>query len=230
MHRFFLALLLVAFGSMAACQPALAAGRRVVVELFTSQSCSSCPPADALLANLAATRQDILPLDFHVDYWDYLSWKDRFSLPEATARQRAYAAHLGAGVFTPQMVIDGQAQAVGSDRAAIIAAITQAAPAAEDTPRLTLANQDGQVAVHVGAGSGSAQLLLIGYDSMHVTQVGSGENGGRTLMEVNVVRSIRALAPWNGAAAAVTLPHPRGDHVAVLLQAADGRFLAAESL
>ncbi len=230
MHRILLLAPMVSIGLLGVVQPAGASARRVVVELFTSQSCSSCPPADALLADLAATRPDILPLDFHVDYWDYLSWKDRFSLKEASDRQRAYASRLAAGVFTPQMVIDGQAQAVGSDRTAVIAAIAQAAPAAHAAPRVVFTGHDGEIGIEIGAGAGSAEMLLIGYDSMHVTQVGSGENGGRTLTEVNVVRSFRKVATWNGSPSAVKLPRPRGDHVAVLLQAPDGAFLAAETL
>src|SRR5271154_5728268 len=108
-----LAQLLYGLITLTAAATAQATPRPVVLELFTSQSCSSCPPADALLADIAASHADVLPLDFHVDYWNYLSWRDRFSLPAATARQRAYAAALGAEVFTPQLVIDGTAEAGG---------------------------------------------------------------------------------------------------------------------
>jgi hypothetical protein len=212
-----------------------AAPRPVVLELFTSQSCSSCPPADALLADLAVSQTDVLPLDFHVDYWNYLSWRDRFSLPAATARQRAYAAALGAEVYTPQMVIDGTAQVVGSNRAAVTAALAHARAAMTKqapgtSPTLTLTDRGGRLALDVGAGATGATLLLLGFDPMHVTQVGAGENAGRTLTEVNVVRSIKQLPAWNGAATSLLFDKPAGARTAVLLQAADGRILAAASL
>src|ERR1700746_3918568 len=105
---------------------AAAGGRPIVVELFTSEGCSSCPPADALLAELAG-RPDLLALSFHVDYWDGLGWKDPFSSPDATRRQRGYADLLGlATVYTPQMVVDGRWQAVGSDRSEVEQALGSA--------------------------------------------------------------------------------------------------------
>ena len=106
--------------------PARAAERPIVVELFTSEGCSSCPPADALLGELA-TRPNVLALSFHVDYWDRLGWKDPFSSPEATARQQHYARLLGLDtVYTPQIVVDGSWEAVGSDQAAVERALDQA--------------------------------------------------------------------------------------------------------
>ena len=100
---------------------ARAAPKSVVLELFTSQGCSSCPPADALLGQLAR-RSDVIALAWHVDYWDHLGWRDRFASPTATDRQRTYARQLGSDVFTPALVVDGQTIVVGSDRAAIEAA------------------------------------------------------------------------------------------------------------
>src|ERR1700735_2309357 len=123
MNRHLIAAATLALSCAAAT--ALAETRPVVVELFTSQGCSSCPPADAVLAELAP-RKDVLALGFHVDYWDSLGWKDPLSTPGATGRQNEYAAQFGRHeVFTPQIVIDGQRQAVGSNRNAVLQAITQ---------------------------------------------------------------------------------------------------------
>ena len=106
-----------------------------MVELFTSQGCSSCPPADALLSDLARTDPTLLPLDLHVTYWDRLGWKDPFSLPQMTARQRAYSESLGLdSIYTPQIVVGGRYQAVGSDRAAVAAALAQARGDLEAVP------------------------------------------------------------------------------------------------
>jgi hypothetical protein len=218
------------FSLLALAGTAHAAPRPLVLELFTSQACSSCPPADALLADLAASQADLLPLDFHVDYWNYLSWHDKFSSAAATERQRAYAASLGSEVYTPQLVIDGQFQAVGSDRTAVMDAIARARAALAAGPSLTLSERDGRLAIALGAGQGTGALLLVGFDREHVTQVGAGENAGRALTEVNVVRSMDKLPPWQGAAATLNVAKPAGDRAAVLLQAADGRILAAAVL
>ena len=142
----------------------------VVVELFTSQGCSSCPPADAFLTDLAHQRHDVLPLAFHVTYWDYLGWKDPYSLDAATARQREYARHLGEdGVYTPQMVVDGAKGFVGSSRAEGLSAIAGAAP--KQVP-VSVARDAGSLLIMVGAGVGKAQVLLVGFDPTH-------ENSGR---------------------------------------------------
>jgi len=200
----------------------------VVVELFTSQSCSSCPPADALLAELSRTRSDILALDFHVTYWDRTGWKDRYSLPQATERQRRYAGLLGQeGMYTPQVVVGGRHQAVGSDRAAVLAAIAAAAGPAVP---LRLARDAAGLVLDVGAGPGAGTLLLVGFDPSHTTRVAGGENGGRTLTEVNVVRAIAPAGAWHGGAATLHLPQPAGERTAALLQAEDGRILAAAVL
>ena len=215
--------------------PGRAAGPRpaaspIVVELFTSQSCSSCPPADALLAELARTRPDILALDFHVTYWDRLGWKDPYSLPQATQRQNRYAEHFGRdSVYTPQLVAGGHHQAIGSDRAAVLDAI---AAAGADSPAATLRlERDGAgLLLEAGAGRGAGQLLLIGFDPAHTTHVGGGENGGRTLTEANVVRSIVLAGTWHGEAVSLHAPSPAGERKALLLQADDGQVLAAALL
>lgn len=198
--------------------------RPVVVELFTSEGCSSCPPADALLTELAG-RPDILPLAFHVTYWNSLGWRDPFSLEAATARQRGYQSISSqGGSYTPQMVIEGHIDAIGSDRPAVVHALASGAPA--PGPALRLRRDGGRVTVEVGAGVGG-QVLLVGFDARHVTAVGRGENAGRTLVESNVVRGIAPLGAWDGTARRWTVPAPSGERVAVLVQAADGRMLGA---
>ncbi len=206
---------------------AFSAPRPTVIELFTSESCSSCPPADALLDELARSRPDVLPLGFHVDYWNALSWRDRFSSPAATARQRQYAAWLGTEVYTPQLVVDGHWQVVGSDRAAVMAAIAQAQAAQEAGPNATISAADSTVTVHVGLGKGRGTVLLVSYDNLHTTNVGSGENAGRAVPDANTVRSIAEIGAWTGAAAAYTASRNPGDHLAVLVQDDEGNILAA---
>jgi hypothetical protein len=209
-----------------------AAGNPLVLELFTSQGCSSCPPADRYLGELKRERPDILVLDFHIDYWDGLGWKDPFSLPAATARQQAYDRILGSEVYTPQLVIGGSRQAVGSDQDAVSAAIAAAFEdrAALPAVPLTLSAQGPSVTVDVAAGSGSAELWLVGYDDRHTTAIGRGENGGLTETEVDIVRSIRPVAVWSGEALHLKVARPLGQRVSVLLQQPDGRIRAAAAL
>jgi hypothetical protein len=210
------------FGARAAEAPP------VVVELFTSQGCSSCPPADALLTEFARTRADVLPLAFHVTYWDYLGWKDPFGLTAATDRQKAYGRALGQdGVYTPEMVVDGTTGVVGSDRAAAGAAIARAAV---KTVVLAVRRDGTGLVVSAGAGAGSGQILLVGYDPSHQTPVGRGENDGRTLLESNVVRSVVPIGAWSGGPVTLQAAVPAGERVAVLLQSATGRILGAARL
>ena len=213
-----------------AALPARAADQPVVVELFTSQSCSSCPPADALLGELAHDRTDLLALSFHITYWDRSGWRDRFSLREATERQRRYSSTLVGSryrgqVYTPQLVVQGQADAVGSDREAVLAAI-EAARGGARVP-ITVTPNVTSVTIQVGAGSGVATVWLIGYDPRHETDVRSGENGGRKLVDVNVVRSIVQAGAWLGQPLRVDEQKPEGQRIAVLLQAAGGGILGA---
>ena len=209
---------------------AQAPARPIVLELFTSQGCSSCPPADALLHRLARNDATLLPLAFHVTYWDYLGWRDPYSLDEATARQRAYARVTASGsVYTPQLIVDGRHEVVGSDQLGVARAIRDAAAEMVAPPALRIARAGGTVTVEVGAAAGMppGQVLLIGYDREHRTPVGRGENGGKTLLEANVVRSMVPLDSWRGGALRVPHALPAGERLAVLVQAADGHLLAA---
>jgi hypothetical protein len=207
--------------------PLHAGERPTVVELFTSEGCSSCPPADALLAELAG-RPDILALSFHVDYWDRLGWKDPFSSADATRRQHGYADLLGvATVYTPQIVVDGRWQAVGSDRAEVERALGAAGRDRDEVP-VALALDHGRAQLTLGPGGErvSATLLLIGFDRRHVTAVARGENRGRTLPHVDVVRSIEEVAQFDGRAKTFEVPiRAPCDRVAAILQARDGRVL-----
>jgi hypothetical protein len=207
--------------------PLHAGERPTVVELFTSEGCSSCPPADALLAELAG-RPDVLALSFHVDYWDRLGWKDPFSSPDATRRQRGYAELLGlATVYTPQIVVDGRWQAVGSDRSEVDRALGSVRRSRDEVP-VALAVDHGRAQITLGPGGDgiAATLLLIGFDRRHVSAVTRGENDGRTLAHVDVVRSIEKIAPFDGRAQAFEVPiRPPCDRVAAILQSLDGRVL-----
>jgi hypothetical protein len=213
--------------------PALAqpAQRPVVAELFTSQGCSSCPPADRLLTELARDRPEVLALAFHVTYWDGLGWRDPYSLPQATARQEEYARHAGDGtIYTPELIVEGGGGVVGSDRAAVEDQLRAARTGLVTAATLGLTRRGDTLSLAVGAGSGTAQVLLIGYDHEHRTAVGRGENGGRTLLEANIVRSITRVADWTGAPLLLRQPVPPGADFAVLLQAADGRIIGAARL
>ena len=209
---------------------ASAAERPVVVELFTSQGCSSCPPANAYLNELARDRRDVLPLAFHVTYWDRLGWKDPFSLEAATARQHRYGHRFGDGSYTPEIVVDGASSHVGSHRASVGSAIEAARRQSETMAAVSVSRDGEQLSIAVGSGKGSGKVLLIGFDHDHTTAIRRGENGGRTLQEANVVRSIRAIGEWQGAALRVSEKFPDGEDAAVLLEAPDGRIMGAARL
>ncbi len=183
--------------------PAFAQARPVVVELFTSEACSSCPPAEALLGQLAK-QPGILALAFHVTYWNGPAWTDQYALTGATDRQSWYAGLQNSqDVYTPEAVIDGGPGIVGSG-----------------TNMLT-------IKIGNGSAAGPAQLWLFGYDPQHTTQIGGGENGGATITETNTVRSITSLGGWTGISISLTMPKPAGTHMAVLLQTSAGTILGA---
>jgi hypothetical protein len=199
---------------------ASAQSRPAVVELFTSEGCSSCPPAEGYIGELAQ-RGDVLALSFHVDYWDDLGWRDRFGLSEAVQRQRVYAVTLRSpSVYTPQVVVDGQGDYLGSDRGAIGRALSRNRSGVP----VGLSVRDGEVQVEVGAQAPavSGDVLLVAYLRKAVSAIGRGENAGRTLQEFNIVRAIRTLGRWEGGAKSFhaqisSLPADSTD-VAVLVQ------------
>jgi hypothetical protein len=222
--------LLVSLGFVALLSPAVAAERPVVVELFTSQGCSSCPPADAYLIELSKGRRDVLPLAFHVTYWDQLGWKDPFSLPSATERQSQYGRRFGDGSYTPQIVVDGAAGMVGSHRSAVASAIERAKRESVTAAAVSVTRNGKLVSIEVGSGTGNGRVLLIGFDREHTTPIGRGENGGRTLTEANIVRSIRPVGQWSGRPLKISEQFPEGQDVAVVLEAPNGQVIGASRL
>ena len=205
----------------------------VVVELFTSQGCSSCPPADVVLGELAR-RDDVLPLSFHVTYWDRLGWPDSFGLAASTERQKAYADSLGrSGLYTPQMVVGGRLDVVGSHRRRVLEAIGLLQSHAEPGPAIAIAN--GELTLAAGD-QGECSLWLIGFDHAHDVAIGRGENRGRRLRYHNVVREIVDLGTWNGGALALPLPlerfvAERRDGAALLVQRqSDGAIIGARRI
>ena len=220
---------LLFLGALAALFPGIAAAaeRPVVVELFTSQGCSSCPPANAYLNELSKRPSDVLALAFHVTYWDYLGWKDPFSLKIATDRQERYGRRFGDGSYTPEIVVDGSTGMVGSYRDDVDRAIVKARANGTTIADVHVVTKDGKAAIDVGVGQGTARVLLVGFDREHVTPIGRGENRGRTMAEANIVRSFRSVAEWSGASIHLDEQLPEGELVAVILEAPDGRIVGA---
>jgi len=170
-----------------------------VVELYTSQGCSSCPPADAYLGKLAE-RDDILALSLHVDYWDYIGWKDKFAFPANTVRQRAYARNLGMGyVYTPQMVVQGMAHTTGSNKDTVENLINDLRGAKRLDVEVTHADEALNIKIPGGTfDNEDARILVAAFDSKHVTDVQRGENAGRDLAYFNVVRDMVDIGVWSG--------------------------------
>ena len=213
-------LMLASLAACAAAPATEAAPRPVVLELFTSQGCSSCPPADALLGKLAQ-RPEVIALAWHVDYWNHLGWRDQFASRRATERQQAYARQLEAEVFTPALVIDGATVVVGSDRAAVERAIGATKP-------LAVAVALTDTGVDVGAGPARLRALRVLYDPEHATDVASGENEGTRLREYRIVRQVDVLGEWDGAPRHFAVPPPgSGQGQVVLVQTADLRIVGA---
>ncbi|HEY3697345.1 DUF1223 domain-containing protein [Phenylobacterium sp.] len=211
--------------------PAAAAAKApVVVELYTAQGCASCGEANAFVGKLA-DRPGLLPLTFSVDYWDYLGWADTFAKPEFAQRQKAYVARLALREpYTPQVVIDGHAQAAGQQTDRIEALVRDAARARRDPPdvRFITARR-----VDVGFGApphGGAEVWLVRYDPRERdVEVKTGDNRGQTIAHKNVVRQVQRLGAWKGRPTAYRLTPPPEDGLStvVLVQAAQGgRVLA----
>ncbi len=219
---------LVVAATLLAVLPARAAddgGRpRGVVELFTSQGCSSCPPADAALGRLVR-KGGVIALAYHVDYWDYLGWRDTFSSKKFTNRQYGYSRTLGReNVYTPQAVIDGRGDTVGSDQQAIERMLAGFAASGKGLSVPVAAHQAGsKMTISVGKGTGQADLLLVYFDRKDTVAIPRGENRGRTLTYWHVVRDVQTVGMWDGSAMTVALPaavvkNGPGGGCAILLQ------------
>jgi hypothetical protein len=218
---------LLAAGAGALAHPTRAAARTVVLELFTSEGCSSCPPADALLGELTRLRGAVA-VAWHVDYWNDLGWRDPFATRFATDRQRAYATRLHDEVYTPALVVNGATIVVGSERPAVAEAIADAAPLL--VPATLVRDADGLRAT-LDAAEAPLSALLAVYAPERSTPVGAGENGGRQLREFHIVTAThRASVP---AGASQTLRFPAiapGYGAALLLQQQDLRIVGAADL
>jgi hypothetical protein len=182
---------------LAGLSAAGAAQNPVVVELFTSEGCSSCPPADAILLQLSQEKPGdgppLILLGEHVDYWNYIGWTDRFSSKQFSERQSQYAAALHAQVYTPQMVIDGQEQFVGNDAAEVRSRIAAAARKPQPAQVRLAWEGNGRLRVSVNSQAGKAQVLLAITEDGLSTRVANGENGGKTLHHAAVVRQLREI-------------------------------------
>ncbi|MBE7183924.1 MAG: DUF1223 domain-containing protein [Methylobacterium mesophilicum] len=193
--------------------PALAEEAPVsgVVELFTSQGCKSCPPADAALAGMAG-RPDLLALAFHVDYWDYLGWRDGMATPENTLRQKLYGKRFGArSIYTPQAIVNGRAQFNGA-KAAEIAGALETQKRTGEAPSVVVKTRRVGDSLMIDVAEGAlpegnkAHLMLVGFGGTTAVKIDAGDNQGQTFSYVNAVKTMRPIGVWKGQAMHVELP------------------------
>lgn len=211
--------------------PLLAEEYPVVVELFTSQGCASCPPADAFLADLAA-RDDVIALSLHVDYWDYIGWEDTFGSPENTARQRGYARAQGHRmIYTPQMIIGGSDSEVGTHRKDVIDLIDRHLATRAGAIRLDVTRKGGTLTLHARTTTARDTPLIVQRVTITpeaTVNIERGENAGRTAHYVNIVIGMERVAIWD-TRSPLTLDMAAGQgETVILLQSGDhGPILAA---
>lgn len=215
-----------------------AGDRLTVVELYSAQGCPRCPSAEKFLATLTE-REDLLPLAFHVDYWDNRGWRDTFANPAFSRRQERYSERLGLPyVYTPQIVIDGHRHASGGQPRAVEAEI-ETAVAGGGGVEVTLTRLSAitlRIQLPAAAlGKNTADIILVGYDERYVTQITHGDNKGMTLANHHVVRDVKSIASWNGETLDLTVPideeHGGTDFCAVLVQRqGQGRIIGAARL
>lgn len=214
--------------------PGLAEDSPVVVELFTSQGCSSCPPADQLLHDLAE-REDVIALALHVDYWDYIGWKDEFADPRNAERQRAYATVAGRrSIYTPEMIVNGLTDIVGARPMEVTKAI---ADHQRKPPSVSLALTRSGDQIRISAKTLKAVrepmvIHMLRYTPEREARITRGENAGRTITYANVTEDWTVLGEWNGRAPLALSAQAEGEQpVVVLIQASNmGPILAAAQL
>jgi len=206
--------------ALLACSYAFAEVRPTVIELYTAEGCSSCPPAEALLGTIS-DRTNVIALALHVDYWDSGGWVDRYALRAATQRQNEYARTFGrSSVVTPEFVIDGARNVEGTKPSAIVDAVKET----PDGIPIDLSIADAQLRITLGAAAeaGPCDVTLFAYLPHTVEAIKKGENAGRKLDEFNIVRAVVRLDDWNGQPKSLDVPlaklPPDATHIAVLVQ------------
>ncbi|WP_299830581.1 thioredoxin family protein [uncultured Roseobacter sp.] len=214
--------------------PGFAQNSPVVVELFTSQGCSSCPPADELMHALAK-RDDVIALALHVDYWDYIGWKDEFADPRNAERQRAYATTAGRrSIYTPEMIVNGLTDIVGAKPMQISEAIAMHKERSQPvTLSLTRSGDKVQIEASRLRGNGEAMVVqMLRYRPQREARITRGENAGRTIKYANVTEDWKVLGEWDGRAPlSLSVAAPGDAPVVVLIQAAKmGPIRAAAQL
>jgi hypothetical protein len=223
--RSILGLALAAALALPAGMAAAGAKRPVVVELYTSQGCSSCPPADALLGQLAQ-RKDVLAMSLPITYWDMLGWKDTLASDANTRRQKAYAAAMGrGGIYTPQMIVDGVNDVVGSREPAVQSAVDARLG---DMRAIAVALSASPQEIHISVGPGNdrgedATIWLFHILSHATVAIHAGENEGHSITYRNIVRDVKAVGVWKGQAVSLDLPRQeitstQHDSIAVVVQ------------
>ena len=226
----FAAIALVVCGSLPSARATTStAGKPLgVVELFTSQGCSSCPPADSVLGEMAS-RGDVVALAYHVDYWDYLGWRDTLARKENTQRQYDYGkAFRSSSVYTPQAVINGRTDVNGASRWAVTSTLNRLSKQGLglNVP-LGVTKKGDSVVIEVGSAPGfrrEAHLVLVYYDPVRPIQIDRGENKGATISYWNAVRDVQTAGVWHGGATRFELPESeiaKAGGCAALLQAVD---------
>ncbi|MEI1249948.1 DUF1223 domain-containing protein [Rhizobium aouanii] len=197
-----------------------------VVELFTSQGCSSCPPADAAFRKLV-NQGDVIALAYHVDYWNYLGWADTLSSKENTERQYGYAKTMGrSNVYTPQAIVNGRDHLAGADLNGINGKIdTYSSEGNGLTIPISAAMRGDELEIKIGAGQGKANVVMVYFDKEKTIDVEKGENSGKKISYLHSVTNVETVGMWDGKATSLTLPasvlqRPQLEGCAILLQSA----------
>ena len=205
----------------------------IVLELFTSEGCSSCPPADELLQEFAK-RDDVIALALHVDYWDYLGWKDEHAQPAFTKRQQNYA-YVGKRrtIFTPELIVQGQSSVAGHSKSHIQASIA----AHQESPKLATisieksANGFSVNIAPVGQSAPAADLLLVGFLPDASVAIKRGENAGETILYTNIVGNVSAIGSWSGSSeTTIEIEKLEGPQAIIVQQQGHGPILSAARL